>query len=310
MYVLVPKQIGDSSMLAGTIPAVDTAAGEVAWAAGAAVSVGNERVYGRRVYKCAVVPPNLAIPPDQDINSWQDLRPSNRWAPFDTYVQTTHVNRLGALTYVLKMPFITGLALHGLTGKRLQIRVTAGAGGADLIAPVDTGLNLPRIGWWNYFFGERTATKAYRIENIPSKSSTVITVTVSADPTQAVGIGWMSVGTWTAFGMTSVGVKSGTQFGAQAEIQNYSFRRDFEDGTFREVPRGSAVNLSLPVVIDADDTNRLFSLTERLKDTPVSVFASSIGKYRYLATVGFISVGWQPNTARTTSITVNVKGVV
>lgn len=310
MYVLVPKQIGDSSMLAGSIPAVDTAAGEVAWTAGVAVAVGNERVYGQRVYRCAVVPPNLNITPDQDTNSWQDVRPSNRWAPFDPYVQTTQVNRLGSLTYVLKVPFITGLALHGITGKRLQITVTDGVGGANLITPVDTGLNLPRVGWWNYFFGERTAIKSFRIESIPSKSSTVITVTVTADPTQPVGIGWMSIGTWTAFGMTRVGMPSGTQYGANAEIQNYSYRKDFEDGTFRVVPRGSAVNLSLPVIIDAEDANRLFSLIERLKDTPVSVYASSIGKYRYLATVGFISIGWQPHTTVSTSITVNVKGVV
>ena len=310
MYVLVPKQIGDSMMLPGTIPAVDTAAGEALWVAGQAVSVGNERNYGQTIYRCAVVPVNLNTPPDQDPVGWAPIRPTNRYAPFDTYVQTAQVNCLGSLSYVLKVPFINGLALHGLMGKRLRITVTDGVGGPNLIPPIDTGLNLPRIGWWNYFFGERTPTKAYRIENIPSKSSTVITVTVSADAAQQVGIGWMSIGNWTSFGMTSVGVSSGTQYGASADLTNYSYRKEFEDGTFRLVTRGSAVNLTLPVVIDAEETNRLFALIERLKDTPVSVFASSLGKYRYLATVGQISIGWQPDTSRTTTLTVNVKGVV
>ncbi|GAB2472227.1 hypothetical protein GCM10027082_24680 [Comamonas humi] len=310
MYVLDPKTIGDASFLAGSIPAVDAAAGEVAWVSGAAVAKEDERVYGRSIYKCAAVPPNLATPPDQDPTSWQLVRPSNRWAPFDTYVQTAQVNRNGSLTYVLKIPFADGLDLQGLKGSRLQISVTDGVGGPDLIPPIDTRLNLPRIGWWNYFFGQRTPIKAYRLDGIPRRSGAVFTITVSADPAVPVGIGWMSIGTWTAYGMTSVNVRSGTQYGAQAEIVNYSFRKEFEDGTFRLVPRGSAVNLTMTVAIDAADSNRFFSLIERLKDTPVSVYASSLGRDRFMSTVGFISVGWQRNIGPVTNMNVNVKGVV
>ena len=138
----------------------------------------------------------------------------------------------------------------------------------------------------------------------------VITITVSADAAQTVGIGWLSVGNWTAFGMRSIDRDSGTQYGASAEIQNYTYRKEFEDGTFRLVPRGSAVNLSIPVVIDADEANRLFALVEKIKDTPVSVYASSLARYRYVATVGFISIGWQPETHMTTALNVSVKGVV
>jgi len=138
----------------------------------------------------------------------------------------------------------------------------------------------------------------------------VITITITADEDQAVAVGWLSVGNWTAFGVRSSGLRSGSLFGVSAEIQNYSFRKEFEDGTFRLVPRGSSVNLTLPVVVDADESNRLFALVEKLKDTPVSVYASSKAKYRFIATVGWLSIGWQPATSRTTSLNVNVKGVV
>lgn len=310
MYVLIPKTITEAMMLAGSVPAVDTAAGEVAWAAGQPVAVGAERVYGRSVYKCAAVPEDLSKPPDQDAKAWAENRPSNRWAPFDNYVQTVQVGRKGEVTYVLKVPFVDGLALHGLKGKRLQITVTDGVVGDELMPPIDTRLNLPRIGWFQYFRGERTAIRSYRLEKIPSKSSTVVTITVSADPEQEVGIGWLSLGNWNSFGMPSVGMRSGTQMGAQAESVNYSMRKEFEDGTFRQVSRGSAVNLALQVVIDAADSNRFFSVIERIKDTPVSVYASARPEDKFLSTVGFVSVSWSRPIKRATSMDVNVKGVV
>ena len=310
MYVLVPKQIGDSMMLPGTIPAVDTTAGEVAWVAGQAVAIGVERVYGQSIYRCAAVPANLSVTPDQDVMAWKEIRPSNRYAPFDTYIQTAQVGRKGSVTYVMKVPFVDGLALHGLIGKRLQITVTDGVGGANLMPPIDTRLNLPRVGWWQYFFGERTIIRSYRIEKIPSKSTTVITVTVSADAAQEVGIGWMSVGNWTAFGMNSVNARSGTQYGATAETVNYTYRKEFEDGTFRQVPRGSAVNLAMQVMIDAEDGNRFFQVIDRIRNTPVSVYASARGQDRFMSTVGFVSVGWTRAINRATSMDVNVKGVV
>ncbi|UBB16131.1 hypothetical protein [Comamonas odontotermitis] len=310
MYVLVPKTITDSMMLAGTIPAVDTEAGEVAWTSGQTVAIGNERVYGGRIFRCAKVPDDLSKPPPADELSWSDIRPCNRYAPFDSYVQTAQVGRKGVLTYVLKVPFIDGISLHGLQGNRLQIKVTDGVGGPDLIPPIDRRLKLPRLGWWQYFFRERSPVKSYRLEGLPYKSSMVITITITADEDQAVAVGWLSVGNWTAFGVRSSGSRSGTLFGVSAEIQNYSFRKEFEDGTFRLVPRGSAVNLTLPVVVDSDESNRLFALVEKLKDTPVSVYASSKTKYRFIATVGWLSIGWQPVTSRTTSLNVNVKGVV
>lgn len=310
MYVLVPKTITESMMLAGTVPAVDTAAGEVAWVSGQTVAIDAERVYAGKIYRCAVVPPDLTKAPPADPNSWSEIRPSNRLAPFDNYVQTSHVGRKGSLTYVLQVPYIDGISLHGLRGNRLQISITDGAGGPNLMPPIDTRLKLPRVGWWQYFFGDRTTVKSYRLQGLPYKSSMVITITVSADASQDVGLGWLSVGNWTAFGMRSVGMNSGTQYGVSAEIQNYSYRKGFEDGTFRLVPRGSAVNLSIPVVVDADEANRLFTLMEKMKDTPVSVYASALAKYRYVSTVGFISIGWQPETAVTTTLSVSVKGVV
>lgn len=310
MYVLVPKTIGDGLLLPGTIPAVDTAAGEVAWVAGQAVSIGVERVYGQSIYKCAAVPINLSITPDLDAIGWTEMRPSNRYAPFDTYVQTAQVGRKGSLVYVIKAPFVDGLALHGLIGKRLQITVTDGVGGANLIPPIDTRLNLPRVGWWQYFFGERTTIKSFRLERIPSKSTTIVTITVSADASQPVGIGWMAVGNWAEFGMLSVNARSGTQLGASAEIVNYTFRKEFEDGTFRQVSRGSAVNLTLNVKIDAADSNRFFSTISRIKDTPVSVYASAREQDKFMSTVGFVSVGWTRELNRVTSMDVNVKGVV
>ena len=306
--VLVPIPITEAMFLADSVPAVDTAAGEVAWVSGQTVAVGDERVYGRRVWKCAVVPANLAVSPDKDPRAWEDWRPSNRWAPFDDEVQTAGVGGTGSRKYVLAMRFVSGLAIHNPVGTRLKITVRDATTGEDLTPPVDRSLRTSRPTLWNYLYGSKTQVTSHRIDGITLRPKVIVTVEVTAGAGAAVGLGFLSIGSWVTLGMFTA--RSGVLYGARAESVNYTTRKEGEDGRYKQVLRGSATNLTLPVAINPIDANRIWGVLQQLKDTPVSVYASKQEQFRYLAAVGFLTSDLSPENLAVTKANLFLKGIV
>lgn len=306
--VLVPIPITDTMLQPGTVPAVDIDAGEVAWASGQAVAVGAERVYKNRVWKCAVAPTNPAVTPDNDPIAWNDMRPSNRSAPFDVQVQTRAVGRKGSAKYIIATKFVSGLEVRNFAGQRLKITVKDATTNEDLTPPVDRALKTSRPSFWNYLFGSKTLISSHRIEGIQMRPRVLITIEVTGGATEDVGIGYISIGSWVTLGLMDG--KPGTLYGARAEAVNFTTREEAPDGTYRQVPRGSATNLTLPIAINPNDANRFWSSIQQLKDTPVSVYASRLEKYRYLSTVGFVTTDAVPESGVITKLNLFVKGVV
>lgn len=307
--LLVPTPITDSMFQAGTVPEVDTAAGEVAWVSGQTVAVGNERVSNRRVWKCAVVPTNLAVRPENDPIAWENMRPSNRAAPFDAQVQTRPIGRKSSAKWVIATKFVSGLEVRNFAGQRLKITVRDANTNEDLTPPVDRTLKTSRPSLWQYLFGTKTLITAHRIEGILMRPKVIVTIEVTSDSaTDDVGIGYISMGSWVTLGIEDG--MSGTIYGARAESINFTFREETAEGSYIQVPRGSATNLTLPVVIKPGDANRVWAAIQQLKDTPVSVYAGKQEKLRYLSTVGFVSTDLAPENSVITKANIFVKGVV
>ena len=310
MLVLSPVAITDSMFLAGSVPEVDVDAGEKAWVSGQTVVVGDERVHLKSVWKCAAIPADLAKPPDKDAKSWQKMRPSNRWAPFDKYPSTAQVGRKGRIDLVIKPGFFNGLALENLKGSRLEISVKNGLGGPDLLPPRSVNLRVRPAGWRNYWFGRKLQVTKFRLDKLPLNPNAVVYITVTGGADEDVGIGWLSIGDWINFGIARLGLASGTLYGARAEIESFSGRKDYGDGTFDLEPRGAAVNLTLPVMVDAAEGNRLFDVIRRLMNKPVAVYASTKDRDRLLSTVGLVSTDFTREITELTTLSVYVKGTM
>ncbi|WP_429949648.1 hypothetical protein ACQYWY_21925 [Comamonas sediminis] len=308
MLVLSPVTITDSMFLAGTVPEIDTTAGEVAWVSGGAVAEGNERVFNRGVWKAARVPPNPALTPLQDPGTWTLMRPSNRWASFDKYPRTAQVNRKGRVDYVIRPGFFNGLALENLKGSRLEISIKNGPGGPDLMPPQTIPLRVRPAGWKSYWFGRKLQITKFRLDKLPFNPAAVIYISVIADPAEEVGIGWISIGDWVNFGIPRLGLASGTVMGARAEIENFSGQKQYEDGTYDIEPRGAAVHLTLQVMVDAIEANRLFDVVRRLMNKPVAVYASTQERDRLFSTVGLVSTDFTRDITELTKLDVYVKG--
>lgn len=310
MLVLSPITITESMFLAGSIPEIDTEAGEVAWVSGGAVAIGNERVFNRGVWKAARVPPDLTKTPVQDPDSWKEMRPSNRWASFDKYPRTAQVNRKGRADYVIRPGFLNGLALENLKGSRLEISIKNGLGGPDLMPPQTIPLRVRPAGWKSYWFGRKLQITKYRLDKLPFNPAAVIYISVIGAPTEEVGIGWLSLGDWVNFGVQKLGLASGTVYGARAEIENFSGRKDYGDGTYDLEPRGAAVHLTLQVMVDAIEANRLFDVIRRLMNKPVAVYASTKERDRLFSTVGLVSTDFTREVTELTKLDVYVKGTL
>lgn len=306
--VLVPIPITDAAFRPGSVPEVDAVAGEVAWTSGQVVAVGAERVYQRRVWKCAVVPTDATVPPNIDQRSWEDMRPSNRWAPFDNEVQTAGVGRKGSAKYVLFMRFVSGIAVHNPIGNRLTLTVRDADTGEDLSPPIDRSLRASRPSLWNYLYGPKTPVTSFRVDGITLRPRVLVTLEVTGGATDDVGVGFFSIGSWVTMGLFTG--RPGVLYTARAEVVNYTTRTEGADGRYRQVPRGSATNLTLPVAINPDDANRIWSALVQLKDTPVSVFASRQEKFRYLSSVGFVTSDLSPENQAITKANIFVKGIV
>lgn len=310
MIVLSPITLTDASFLPSSVPAVDTAAGERAWAANEAVAMGEERNDGSNVYRAAVA---IAADvgnkrPSVDTTRWQRMRTTNRWAPFDQYIGSGQVGRRESVPFTIRAPFVKGISIQGMVGTRLQITVTNGDGGPNLIPPVDTLLRLPEPGWWNYWFGERTQLRAYKIDGIPMNSSTVVKVVVSGAASAFVSIGFLSLGKWVNFG---TGKRNyGTKWGGKLSVNNYSKRTEEENGEFSLRPWGSAIDLQLGVYIPTADASYVLQELINMKDKPVAVFATDIPGYNWFTTVGFLSVDLSPDNQQDVVGNAVVKGVI
>lgn len=203
------------------------------------------------------------------------------------------------MTYVLNVPFVTGVAIYGIEGDTLDITVKAGPGGADLIAPISKDLWSQAFGEWEYLFGELQRGTYYALKNLPIHPNTEITITVGRNvPTEEAAIGFISVGTWKQF-LAPKRQASGVQYGVEVATQDYSYKEasKSKDGTYLDVQGRTATNINLSCVIDANQAPAAKLILEQILGKAVAIEVSELPKYGHLATVGKItgsvkSVNW------------------
>lgn len=317
MNILLPKTITASMIGAGTtIPVVDAAVGEVLWATGGTFTVGQRRVWDGYTYECVQAitgaPANTYTPGTTAAAGWwlkDEGAPTNRMAPFDKYL-FTKARRTGSITYVLNLPFATGLAIYGIEGDALSITVKAGAGGADLIPPVSLELWQQAFGEFEYLFGDLQRGTYYTLKNIPLHPSTEITVTVSRNtPSVEAAIGFVSVGNWRQLLAPRQKI-SGAQYGMDATTQDYSYQEESarKDGTYIEVEGRKATNINLSCVIDADQAPLAKALLDQVLGKAVAIEVSNLAKYSHLATVGKITGSVRSTDWITAQVDLNIKG--
>ena len=316
MNILLPKKITAAMLQAGTtIPAVDTAAGEVAWVTGTNYALGDRRVDGDYTYECVqavtTAPQNTYAPSDtRSAAHWlkDEGAPTNRMAPFDKYL-FTKARKADTLTYVIKPGFVTGVAIYGIEADTLAITVKAG--GVDLIPPVTVDLWAQAFGEYEYLFGDLQRGTYYALKNLPLHPDVEITITVARNSTGVeAAVGYVSIGTWKMLLAPLQKNIGGTQYGVEATTKDYSYSEDMPDGTYRDVPGRKSTNINLTCVIDASQAPAAKTLLDQILGQAVAVEVSNIPRYSHLATVAKVTGTIRTTSWATAEVNLQLKGNV
>lgn len=312
MNILLPKEITSTSFgPATTIPALDAARGEVAWAASGLYKIGDERVDADGIYSCVkeYTATGASKPPSQDPTNWLFKQPTNRMCPFDKYLYTK-ARALHSLTYELIGVFVDGVVLYGLEADGLSISVTAGPGGANLIDPISIDLWQQAYGEFEYLFGSLARGTHYTLKGLPIHPDQRIKITVrrnNADVEAAVG--YISIGNQKTL-LAPSGDISAVEDGAEVATKDYSYTEDFPDGTYRDIEGRKAKNISLSCVIKADQAPFVDSLLTQIAGKVVAVEVSQMAKFSHLATVGKVAGTVRSTGGPTARAEIQIKGNV
>ncbi len=275
-YYIDPIETTEAQILAG--PAEDPTP---AWTPGPR-AVGDELhvVATHRVYRCAVAG-DKTISPEADLTGWKDVRPTQRWAPFDVYTSTA-ITATTDITYQLKSRFVNAVVLYGLRGKTVTLTITAN--GVVLYSKT-VRLQYPARGYWDYGYGQRRSRTSLIFTGLPIHKDAEISVTVAASGTSTRAIGMLIRGKLTA--LHGRGGFGGTQTDATVDPRSFTYRKTEADGTYKVVPRGSAKNLSFSVLMERLQADRCVQELELLLTRPVCWILSLKPGFTGLSAFGF-----------------------
>lgn len=303
--ILIPLAITDSLLAAGTtIPVVDAAAGELAWAAGTAYAVGQRVNHGGAIWEAVMA--STGVTPGTDAAKWLRFGPSNRMAPFDDEFDT-RATAAGSMTYVLRPGFFTGLALWGMQADHVTVQIFDKPGGV-VVEEYDADLYEQALGLFELLFMPLRQRTKYYMRNLPLYPEAEVRITLSATGGAQVALGMISIGYWdTLLGSGDFG---GVEYGATADVKSYSYLKRGDDGKVKRVRRGSATNVDCSVFIGAEEANHAVELLHQVQGRPVAFIASGLPRYDYLSGFGDISGSATPQSFVHSILKIRIEGVV
>ena len=301
MNIINPITVTDA-MMASSLVEDSTAA-----RTSATYAVGDLRhvVAMHRVYKCAEAG-SSTISPQLDPTRWVDMRPTNKWAPFDIYT-STKATTATSLTYTLTPGYFNSVAMYGLVGTQYSVVVKDEAGGT--VTYERSGfLSEDPVGWYEYLFGKTKTTDRLILTEIPIRPASEITITLSAAVGADVGVGMIVCGDYVS--LTGSGNWGGTQYGASAEPVTYSFIKTNDDGTTQIVKRHSATNLRVNVAMPREEADAVLQSVQSVLDVPVAWIATDAQGYNGLSAFGLGSGSMSYDSFGTANLSISVKGLV
>lgn len=272
--------------LGTSVPEVDAARGEVAWNGVSTYSDGELRNYGGSIWEAVTSVP-AGVVPGTDSTKWLRKGPTNRMAPFDEYLYTKAIGT-GSITYVLKPPYITGLALYGVDADSVLLEYRDASG--TLHYSEEVQLWEQAFGLWEYLYSGLQRTNKWTANNLPLLPDGTLTLTLSKiDPLHECSVGWGGIGQWKVLYAPGREV-SGARPGIEVAPKSYSyFKRSDIDGTYVRMPGRVAKTIQGTVVIAADKAPQVEEMLRQVLDVPVAVDFSELPRYRHLSTVGFLT---------------------
>lgn len=303
--ILEPLDITGSMIAAGTsVPVVDSADGESAYDPMFQYTGSESKVeHGGWLY--ASIAASKGVTPGTDTTKWRRTEPSNRMAPFDAN-STTKAVGVGTMTYAVKPNFCNGIRLDGVECESLTVEFFESESATTPVLSWTSDMYEQAAGLFEYLFMPLRGISIWAKNDLPLYPDPLIKITLNSQPGRRVAIGSILVGFWQS--LLGGGDFGGVEYGAQAEVKNYSTIKDNGDGTETVVVRASASNISASVVIEAEQANAAHDLIKRIGSKPVAFIASGLPRYDYLNTFGRISSTVTAEGWRHARLSISVRG--
>ena len=274
-YMIVPATATDALLVSCTV--AEPASGETTWNAATAYTVGQEaiRTTTHRKYK-RIVAGTTATEPENDTTNWLDIGATNRWSQFDRKVGTKTTGTT-SVTTVIKPGSAEGLALLDVLGTSVDVTVRETPGGSiaytrsiDLDASIVTSV-------YDWMYGEYSQRLNVVLTDLPGQfPSCEITVTVNSTTGSAIGV--LAVGRVQALGAT--------EYGAGAGIINWGKVTDDGFGNREWIEGEWANRVTLPIVANKSDMNRLHRQLAAVRSTPCIYIGSALADFEPLVCYG------------------------
>lgn len=306
MYSLDHVELTAAQIVANSLSVPDAAsaapwwaAGEVAWSAGTAYTIGQYvvRASTGRVYQ-ALASSTGAVPED-NADKWEDVYPANAlaWADMKT---STYTYASTSYSVTVRPGVVGDLdvgAIYGVTSVRVE--VWDAPGGALVYDQTNSTLYWPGDPWVSYYFDLPFEREGTEFLNIPASATAEIRVTFSGPGDMR--IGQLAFGRYVNLGCAQFGLTmSQRSFGAYEEDA-------FGNATLRDGL--VVVDLSGSGRVRANDANRVGVFLRKHRNRPMVWRASLDPVFDYLKTTGLADVSLTPEGPTEVAMNFKVNGI-
>jgi len=280
MKVVKPTTVTDAMFVSSTVAENDYAA----WNAATNYSIGTRviRTTTHRIYEALQSGVDATLPENATSGTtprWLDLGATNRWAMFDTIVNSSTTGTT-PIVVVLEPGIINACALVGLENVT-SIRVQLHDGATSVYDQTQTLDGTIITDWYEYFFEPYdTGTEALFAE-IPPYATGELTVTINSAATSTPGVGGLIVGNSYYIGETLISPTAG--------IIDYSRKETDTFGRTTLIQRAYSKRTSVKLLLENNMLRRVHTLLADLRSTPCVWVASEKQPVTYapLSVFGF-----------------------
>ena len=190
------------------------------------------------------------------------MSPTNRWKALDTSV-STQTAQATSISYTLTPgQAVNTIALLNISGgNSVTISMTSALeGGATVYTKTVDLSSLPvSADWWVWFYGVKAAPTQLILNDLPSYSDGVISVSLSGTSSLALGV--LMIGRQRAFGV-------GIQHGARIGIQDYSRKEKNDFGDTVLVQRAFAKRANFDMYVAKAEVDSFQNFLAEVRATP------------------------------------------
>lgn len=257
----------------------EPATGETLWNAATSYTAGQivVRRTTHRLYENLIAGVDATLPEVAALATpkrWLDIGATNRWAQFDKKIGTATTSA-GNLTTVVKLGSAEGLALLDLVGR--SVNVNAASNGRKVFGATGSLDATVVESVWDWMFNDFVQKRNVVMTDLPGQyPAMVVTVTINSTTGAAIGV----------FAVGRVMLIGSTQYGAGAGIINFGKVSDDGFGNRTWIEGQWANRVTLPLVANRGDMNRIHRQLAGLRSTPCIYIGSELDDLEPLVCYG------------------------